>query len=437
MINILLTRITLYPYAILPYTAAVMGVLASVILSYFSLYSKSRIFQYLVAIFLTMSFYNFVVGQHFSITTRVHAILHFKMLLIAPILIIPLFLLVTYQLIERRFDKYIVISIVISLVFMIMNFAGLFIHEIFLKYGQYKIKPSVFLIFYIIFGYVVFLYSILILIKNYRTIDANINIPIFMKYFLVGVIPIFVFSIGDLFNITGIANLPPLLSLGFIIYILVLLFNIMKNNIIYYELLKRNYLQTITGLADLMDNKDNYTYRHSYRVAKYATYLAKKLNFDKDTIECINKASLLHDIGKIGIPDDILLKKGKLNEEEWQLIKTHSENGALILGIVDFLKREADIIRHHHERYDGKGYPEGLSKEDIPLEVQVVSISDTFDAMTSARPYRRKFPLKVVYKELKRVKGQQFSAEIVDNFMECWNNIVDLYKKFEHQDKKR
>ncbi|GMQ63019.1 HD-GYP domain-containing protein [Vallitalea maricola] len=176
-------------------------------------------------------------------------------------------------------------------------------------------------------------------------------------------------------------------------------------------------METIHALNDALEVKDAYTGGHATRVGEYAVKLAKASGMKKKEVEMIRTAALLHDIGKIGIPDFILNKKGKLTKEEYDIIKEHPVMGARILSNVDSLKEISNIIRHHHEKYDGTGYPDSLKGSDIPIESAILAIADSFDAMTTDRPYKRAMASLEALDELKGNKGTQFNPLLVDEFI--------------------
>jgi len=185
---------------------------------------------------------------------------------------------------------------------------------------------------------------------------------------------------------------------------------------------RRGALNIIYALAATVDAKDHYTYGHSKKVSEYAVAIAKELGLSQERIASIRAAGLLHDIGKIGIPDSILKKEGTLTEEEWEQVKTHPQDGVEILSHVINLVNCLPAILHHHEHYDGKGYPFGLKGEDIPLEARILAIGDTYDAITSLRPYHERLSPQQALNELRRYAGTQFDPELVDAF--C--NITEL-----------
>lgn len=177
------------------------------------------------------------------------------------------------------------------------------------------------------------------------------------------------------------------------------------------------YLNTIKALAAAIDAKDPYTHGHSERVSKMAVQLAKRLNFSEMETEYIEYAAILHDIGKIGIEDSILQKKDRLTDEEFEKIKKHPVIGAGIIDSIEFLKRCSDTVLHHHEHYDGKGYPSGLKGEGIPKNARLLAIADAYDAMSSDRPYRKKLSEQEILEELKNESGKQFDPVMTKEFI--------------------
>ncbi|MTI66747.1 MAG: HD-GYP domain-containing protein [Firmicutes bacterium] len=180
---------------------------------------------------------------------------------------------------------------------------------------------------------------------------------------------------------------------------------------------KHVYMETIHALTKTMEAKDAYTSGHSSRVEKYAVKLAKALNLSDKKIENIKTASLLHDIGKIGVDDVILKKPDKLTEKEYDQIKKHPVIGAEIIDDVDFLKGVSKIVKYHHERYDGSGYPDGLKENNIPFEAAIVSVADAFDAMTSDRPYRNGLSKEKALDIINENAGTQFHPKLAKEFI--------------------
>ena len=174
--------------------------------------------------------------------------------------------------------------------------------------------------------------------------------------------------------------------------------------------LRTAYIQTIRALAEAIDAKDAYTRGHSERVAVYASKIARQMGMRTEMIERVYFAGLLHDVGKIGVPDAIITKPDKLDKEEYEQIKQHPEIGAKILEPVEFLRHIVPCVRHHHEWFDGsnRGYPDRLAGDQIPLPSRVIIVADTVEAMTSDRPYRKAMPINVVIEEMHKFSGSQF-----------------------------
>jgi putative two-component system response regulator len=173
----------------------------------------------------------------------------------------------------------------------------------------------------------------------------------------------------------------------------------------------------IKSLASTIDAKDEYTHNHSVRVTEYCLAMAESMGIAGTERKDIEMAAILHDVGKIGVPESILLKKGKLTDEEFSQVKTHPVKGESIIKQVVELKNVALIVRAHHERYDGRGYPDGLAKQSIPLEARIMSVADSYDAMTSNRPYRMSLSHNTAVKEIVKNSGTQFDPEVVEHFL--------------------
>lgn len=180
----------------------------------------------------------------------------------------------------------------------------------------------------------------------------------------------------------------------------------------------RTYFYAMHSLVKALEEKDLYTAGHSERVSFYATALAEGLHLPKEEIEAVNRAAYLHDVGKIGLPDRILYKKEKLSDEEFEFVKRHQAQGAKILEGLPFFEEVLPLILYHHERYDGKGYPHGLTGDMIPRGAQLIAIADSFDAMTTGRGYNRPLLSEDAVGELKKCSGQQFNPAYVNTFIE-------------------
>lgn len=185
-----------------------------------------------------------------------------------------------------------------------------------------------------------------------------------------------------------------------------------------YNTLQTSYLHTIISLANALEARDQYLSGHSTSVMRIAVSIAQKMGLSPREIEDIRNASVLHDIGKIGIRDAILLKPDRLDDSEWLVIKQHPDMGSKIVAPVRHLARCVPLILNHHERWDGNGYPLGLAGSDIPQGARVIAVADTYDAMVSSRPYRKAFTHEEAMEEIKRVAGSQLDPEVVAAFVE-------------------
>ena len=176
-------------------------------------------------------------------------------------------------------------------------------------------------------------------------------------------------------------------------------------------------IDTISVLVLTEEAKDPYVRGHSKRVAQYSLAMAKEIGFSEEEQKIVERAGILHDLGKIGIVDSILNKPGKLDGEEWKIMKEHPQRGLKILEPLKFMPAEKEIILHHHERYAGGGYPDGIKGEDISMGARIMAVADTFDAMNSARPYRKPLPKDVILAELEKISGTQLDPTAVKAFL--------------------
>jgi putative nucleotidyltransferase with HDIG domain len=181
----------------------------------------------------------------------------------------------------------------------------------------------------------------------------------------------------------------------------------------------KNFLEFVQLIARTLDAKDHYTAGHSLRVMNYALQIAHSLDLPKEEVEMLKQACLLHDIGKIGIPDGILNKRSPLSEKEREHIIRHPVVGQQILSAVADFQGILRIIQTHHERIDGRGYPEGLTRDEIPLLARILAVADTYDAIISERPYRKAKTKQDAITELKNVRDLQLDGTIVDKFIEA------------------
>ncbi|MGG1396640.1 HD-GYP domain-containing protein [Bacillus salipaludis] len=235
--------------------------------------------------------------------------------------------------------------------------------------------------------------------------------------------------------ISGLIIKTPFVLLGILLIAIFAVFSyiILNRFQSYVTAIKTSYDQQLIGIVKgviaTLELKDPYTRGHSERVASYALELAKVSGkFSKDELKAFNYACLLHDIGKIHIPDHILTKSGTLTKEEYEIIKSHTVVGADAVSKVVGFKDSIEVIRSHHERWDGKGYPEQLKGKEIPYLARITSIADAFDAMTSTRSYRAALSIEEAYKRILEGKGSQFDPELVEEFkkvLPLWRTIHD------------
>ena len=183
-----------------------------------------------------------------------------------------------------------------------------------------------------------------------------------------------------------------------------------------YAAQQRLYVETVTALAEAVEKRDPYTGGHLHRVVAYSLLLGRELGLDAEALESLALGATLHDIGKIGVPDHVLLKPAKLNDEEAVAMRRHPEDGAEIVSRIESLHEILPIVRSHHERIDGRGYPDGLAGDDIPLAARIVAVADTFDAMTTSRPYRAALAHDIAAQEIVGHGGVQHCAKVVAAF---------------------
>ncbi|MBI5469113.1 MAG: HD domain-containing protein, partial [Deltaproteobacteria bacterium] len=189
-----------------------------------------------------------------------------------------------------------------------------------------------------------------------------------------------------------------------------------------YEEIKETFYATSEALAEAIEKRDPYTEGHTKRVLEYSLAIAGEMRLPQSTVEILKLSAVLHDIGKIGIEDSILRKNAPLDPSEAAAMKTHPLVGAEILSHVPQLKDVVPGMLYHHERVDGEGYPKGLKQDRIPLIARIISVADTYDAMTTTRPYRGGLTPKMAMKELKKHSGRQFDARVVNAFIRAYRN---------------
>ncbi len=188
------------------------------------------------------------------------------------------------------------------------------------------------------------------------------------------------------------------------------------------ERIRKAFFNSITSLVYALEARDVYTFGHSHRVTQAAVVVSEKIGLNSSLVDDIRFAGLVHDIGKIGINEHVLNKPGKLTSSEYEHIKLHPEIGTRILEPIVNSKDILSIVKHHHERFDGRGYPDGLLEGTIPIGARIIAVVDSFDAMTSERPYRAALPHEKAISELLNGKGSQFDPDIVDTFVSLWRD---------------
>jgi hypothetical protein len=189
--------------------------------------------------------------------------------------------------------------------------------------------------------------------------------------------------------------------------------------------LEIHYTETIEALVSALEARDPYTEAHAGRIRDISMAMSTALKLPLDDRQAVKLGSILHDVGKIGISDSILLKSGPLDDEEWRLMRAHPVIGERMLGGIDFLRPALPIIRHHHERWDGMGYPDGLLGDEIPIGARIVSVCDAFDAMTSDRPYRKALPVEAACDEIMKHASLQFDPECASLLVDVITNMGD------------
>ncbi len=200
-----------------------------------------------------------------------------------------------------------------------------------------------------------------------------------------------------------------------------------------YTKLEQAYMESIETVRYTVEAKDAYTKGHSDRVAEYSTLIGKKLGLCDEDIKRLHLGGLFHDVGKIGVPDNILLKTDKLSDDEYSEIKNHPTIGAHILSTASIFQDIIPIVKYHHEKYDGNGYPERLKGEEIPYLARITAVADAFDAMASKRVYRDSFPLSKIIEEFEEGKGTQFDPQLADVFIDILKNHYDEIKAIQEK----
>lgn len=291
------------------------------------------------------------------------------------------------------------------------------------------------------------LITVIIDFTFYYGTDIDFKSANIVEMFMILFAPIFVSSqfywfvtLGTMtrYILLGVGLQNPQIMTGIIIVFIVsfisyIFLNRFKSHVV---AIQNSYDQQLVGIVKgviaTLELKDPYTRGHSERVAEYAQTLAKETGlFSKEDLKAFNYACLLHDIGKIHIPDQILMKPTQLTNEEYEIIKSHPSVGAEAVKDVEGLTAHINVIRSHHERWDGKGYPDQLKEKEIPILARVVSIVDAFDAMTSSRSYRSALSIEEAYSRILEGKGTQFDPDLVDVFIKAFSKLTKIHSKYQ------
>ena len=246
-----------------------------------------------------------------------------------------------------------------------------------------------------------------------EAIRSQFSLPLVTKANIIGVIRINSFSIHKFSeqNIRFLATIAPQIAIS------------LENAKIYVGM-QELYAGIINALSAELETRNPYTMGHSERVTNYSLRIAQIMGLSSEEVEMVNYAGLLHDLGKIGISDSVLLKPGNLNDEEWLEIKGHPTKSEGIVKFVSFLASALPVIKHHHERFDGKGYPNGLSDGNIPLGARIIAVADTYDAITSDRPYRKGKSKEDAIKIIRECSGTQFDPAVVAAFLKVIEETI-------------
>ena len=200
---------------------------------------------------------------------------------------------------------------------------------------------------------------------------------------------------------------------------------------------KQDNIKVALLLGHISALRDHATSEHNARVAYMSCLFGERLNLDRSTLQALMKGAFLHDVGKVGIPDVILLKNGKLNSDEWEIMKTHTTLGIELIQDIEWFYDARDIVLHHHEKFDGSGYPSGIKGTEIPLHVRMFSIIDVFDALTNERPYKKAFCLERTKDILKEQTNSYFDPDLIEAFLTIADNLYTIVKNNTYDELKK
>ncbi len=200
---------------------------------------------------------------------------------------------------------------------------------------------------------------------------------------------------------------------------------------------KQDNIKVALLLGHISALRDHTTSEHNVRVAYMSCLFGERLNLDKSTLQALMKGAFLHDVGKVGIPDAILLKNGKLNSDEWEIMKTHTTLGFELIQDIEWFNDAKDTVLHHHEKFDGSGYPDGLKGDKIPLHVRMFSIIDVFDALINERPYKKALCLERTKNILKEQANSSFDPDLIEEFLVIADNLYNIVKNNTYDELKK
>jgi HD-GYP domain-containing protein (c-di-GMP phosphodiesterase class II) len=245
-----------------------------------------------------------------------------------------------------------------------------------------------------------------------QNIRSALSVPFIREREIIGILYLDVSSQSDVFSESDLDLLMAIAGPA----------SVQIQNSLYTTQLRESYWNTIRALANAVDARDPYTVGHNWRVSRLAVTLSSSLGWSREALRRVELGGVLHDIGKIGISDTILLKSSRLDQDEWKVVQSHPEVGARIITGIDFLQPVIPYMLYHHERWDGTGYPCGLKGMEIPKEGRLLAVCDAFDAMSTSRPYRDAMKMDEAVEELLRNKGKQFDSNFVNSFTKMWQS---------------
>lgn len=350
------------------------------------------------------------------------------------ILLSIFFLLFIYNFLEIKITKFRISIVIVFLLFFFLLPSNLFLQKTstpnMLVALPFLPKPGpTYFIFAIAVIFIAFYGFYLLLSNKDRIKRKDSDKLVILNTIIIGLLFISAAGLSDLVGMY--VETFTLMHYALILLCIIFTLRISYNHINIAKKLKKSYFVAVLALVNSLEAKDKYTSGHSQRVKKYAEIIAKDLNLTEDDVAVVKIGALLHDIGKIGVPDSILNKPSRLTDEEWIKMKEHPDKGKDILDPIDYLFDEIKLVFHHHEQHDGSGYPYGLKGDEIPIGAQIIHLADAFDAMTTGRHYKTSMPIDDAIEEIKKNTGVQFSPVVVDSFFKKIDTIKSFLEKNE------